>query len=126
MAKNILVVDDEPDVITYFTALLDENGYETRSASNGAEAIAAIREQKPDLVMLDITMPEQSGVKTYRMLKEEDEFEGIPVLIITGIAKDFKNFISSRKQVPPPDGYLEKPVQPETLTAEVNRLIGAA
>lgn len=126
MAKNILVVDDEQDVITYFTALLDENGYETRSASNGAKAIAAIREKKPDLVMLDITMPEQSGVKTYRMLKEEDEFEGIPVLIITGIAKDFKNFISSRKQVPPPDGYLEKPVQPETLTAEVNRLIGAA
>lgn len=124
MAKNILVVDDEPDVITYFTALLDENGYETRSASNGAEAITAIRDQRPDLVMLDITMPEQSGVKTYRMLKEKDEFEGIPVLIITGISKDFKNFISSRKQVPPPEGYLEKPVQPETLTAEVKRLIG--
>jgi CheY-like chemotaxis protein len=124
MAKKILVVDDEPDVTTYFTALLDETGYETRSASNGAEAIAAIREERPDLVALDITMPEQSGVKTYRMLKEEKEFEGIPVLIITGISKDFKTFISSRKQVPPPEGYLEKPVQPETLTAEVKRLIG--
>ena len=47
----------------------------------------------------------------------------IPVLIITGIAKDFKQFISSRKQVPPPDGYLEKPVKPETLIAEVERLL---
>ena len=124
MAKKILVVDDEQDVITYFTTLLDENGYATRSASNGVEAITAIREERPDLVMLDITMPEQSGVKTYRQLKEEEEFKGIPVLIITGIAKDFKNFISTRKQVPPPDGYLEKPVQPETLVAEVQRLIG--
>jgi CheY-like chemotaxis protein len=124
MAKKILVVDDEPDVIEYFTTLLEENGYETRSASNGAEAIAAIREEKPDLVALDITMPEQSGVKTYRQLKGEKEFEGIPVLIITGIAKDFKHFISTRKQVPPPDGYLEKPVSPEALTAEVKRLIG--
>ena len=124
MAKKILVVDDEQDVITYFTTLLDENGYATRSASNGVEAITAIREERPDLVMLDITMPEQSGVKTYRMLKEEKEFEGIPVLIITGIAKDFKNFISTRRQVPPPEGYLEKPVNPETLTAEVKRLIG--
>jgi len=124
MAKKILVVDDEPDVIEYFTTLLDENGYATRSASNGVEAITAIREERPDLVMLDITMPEQSGVKTYRQLKEKEEFKGIPVLIITGIAKDFKNFISTRKQVPPPDGYLEKPVQPETLVAEVQRLIG--
>ena len=124
MAKKVLVVDDEPDVITYFTALLEENGYEAPSASNGAEAIAAIRDDRPDLVALDITMPEQSGVKTYRQLKEKDEFQGIPVLIITGISHDFKQFISTRKQVPPPDGYLEKPVQPETLIAEVKRLIG--
>jgi CheY-like chemotaxis protein len=124
MAKKILVVDDEPDVIEYFTTLLEEHGYETQSASNGAEAMASIREDRPDLVALDITMPEQSGVKTYRQLKENSEFVDIPVLIITGIAKDFKNFISSRKQVPPPEGYLEKPVSPETLTAEVKRLIG--
>ncbi len=124
MAKKILVVDDEPDVIDYFTALLEENGYETQSASNGAEAIEAIRTFKPDLVSLDITMPEQSGVKTYRQIKEGDEFKGIPVLIVTGIASDFKQFISTRKQVPPPDGYLEKPVKPETLAAEVKRLIG--
>jgi len=124
MAKKILVVDDEPDVITYFTAVLEEHGYETQSASNGVAAIEAIRKDRPDLVALDITMPEQSGVKTYRQIKEDDEFKGIPVLIITGIAHDFKQFISTRKQVPPPDGYLEKPVKAETLAAEVKRLIG--
>ena len=124
MAKKILVVDDEPDVTTYFTAVLEEHGYETEIASNGAAAIEAIRTFKPDLVSLDITMPEQSGVKTYRQIKEGEEFKGIPVLIITGISHDFKQFISSRKQVPPPDGYLEKPVKPETLLAEVKRLIG--
>ena len=124
MAKKILVVDDEPDVREYFSTLLEEEGYEAKTASNGAEAIESIRQDRPDLVALDITMPEQSGVKTYRMLKEEDEFKGIQVLIITGIASDFKQFISTRKQVPPPDGYLEKPVQPEQLAAEVKRLIG--
>ncbi len=124
MTKKILVVDDEPDVRDYFSTLLEEEGYEAKTASNGAEAIESIRQDRPDLVALDITMPEQSGVKTYRMLKEEDEFKGIQVLIITGIASDFKQFISTRKQVPPPDGYLEKPVQPEQLAAEVKRLIG--
>ena len=124
MTKKILVVDDEPDVRDYFSTLLEEEGYEAKTASNGAEAIESIRQDRPDLVALDITMPEQSGVKTYRMLKEDDEFKGIQVLIITGIASDFKQFISTRKQVPPPDGYLEKPVQPEQLAAEVKRLIG--
>ncbi|MBL6974381.1 MAG: response regulator [Deltaproteobacteria bacterium] len=123
MSKKILVVDDEPDVVTYFTALLEENGYETRSASNGTEAMAAIDADRPDLITLDITMPEQSGVKTYRRIKESDSLKTIPVIIITGVASDFKRFISTRSQVPAPDGYLEKPIQPQTLLDEVARLL---
>ena len=123
MAKNILVVDDEPDVVTYFTTLLEENGYETRSANNGTEAMAAIAAQRPDLITLDITMPEQSGVRTYRNIKEDESLKSIPVIIVTGVASDFKRFISTRKQVPPPDGYLEKPIQPQGLLDEVKRLL---
>lgn len=123
MSKKILVVDDEPDVVTYFTALLEENGYETCSANNGTEAMAAIEADRPDLITLDITMPEQSGVKTYRRIKEDDGLKTIPVIIITGVAADFKRFISTRSQVPAPDGYLEKPIQPQTLLDEVARLL---
>jgi len=124
MAKKILIVDDEPDVITYFSTVLQDEGYQTIDASNGEIALQKIREEKPDLVTLDITMPERSGVGTYRELKESEELKGIPILIVTGVSPDFKQFISSRRQVPAPDGFLEKPVRHEQLLAEVKRLIG--
>ncbi len=71
----------------------------------------------PDLVTLDVTMPEKSGVGVYRKLREEEAYKGIPVIIITGVSDDFKQFISTRRQVPPPEGYLSKPVEPEELVA---------
>ncbi len=120
MAK-ILVVDDEPDVIRYFTAVLQENGHVTTTASDGLEALAKVREQPPELVLLDITMPNQSGVRVYREMKEDAKLKSIPVVIITGISHSFKQFISTRTQVPPPEGYLEKPVTPEALMEEVKR-----
>jgi CheY-like chemotaxis protein len=124
MGKKILVVDDEPDVVTYLTAVLRDNGYETVEAYNGEETIEKVLKERPDLVTLDITMPEMSGVKAYRILKEDPALERIPVVIVTGITHDFKRFISTRPQVPPPEGYLEKPVKPGDLLAEVRRLLG--
>jgi CheY-like chemotaxis protein len=124
MAKKILVVDDEADVVTYLTTVLTDAGYETASASNGEEAMEQIRKSRPDLITLDITMPEMTGVKTYRKLKEDESLKGIPVIMATGVTPDFKQFISSRSQVPPPDGYLEKPIKPAELIQEVRRLLG--
>ena len=124
MSKKVLVVDDEPDVVTYLSSVLRDNGFETFEASNGEEAMAIVRGKKPDLITLDITMPEMTGVKTYRTLKEDAELSKIPVIIVTGVSHEFKQFISSRTQVPPPEGYLEKPVTPEALLGEVKRLIG--
>lgn len=123
MGKKILVVDDEPDVVTYLCAVLRDNGYEAIEAYDGEEALAKIKADRPDLVTLDITMPEMTGVKAYRKMKEDDTLCTIPVVIVTGVTHDFKQFISSRKQVPPPDGYLEKPVTPEALLTEVGRLL---
>lgn len=124
MAKKILVVDDEADIVTYLTSVLKDAGYETMEASNGEEAWAQIQKARPDLITLDITMPEMTGVKTYRKLKEDESLKKIPVVIVTGVTHDFKQFISTRTQVPPPEGYLEKPVKPDELIAEVGRLIG--
>ncbi len=123
MSRKILVVDDEPDVVRYFTALLEENGYATASAADGVEALAKVRSERPDLVTLDITMPNESGVRVYRELKNDATLCKIPVVVVTGISHSFKQFISSRSQVPPPDGYLEKPVTPEGLLGEVKRLL---
>jgi CheY-like chemotaxis protein len=104
MSATVLVVDDEPDVVRYFTAVLEENGYATSSAADGVEALAKVRSEHPDLVTLDITMPNQSGVKVYREMKEDPVLRKIPVVVVTGISHDFKHFISTRSQVPPPDG----------------------
>jgi CheY-like chemotaxis protein len=124
MPKRILVVDDEPDVVTYLTSVLSDAGYETDSAANGEEAWDRVRKSRPDLITLDITMPEMTGVKTYRRLKEDEGLRTVPVVMVTGVTHDFKQFISTRSQVPPPEGYLEKPVKPEELLAEVRRLLG--
>ncbi len=123
MAKKVLIVDDEPDVVTYLSAVLADNGFEAISACNGEEALEKVRQEHPSLITLDITMPEMSGVKAYRTLKEDAGLKAIPVVIVTGISHDFKRFISTREHVPAPEGYLEKPVNPEDLLAEVRRLL---
>ncbi len=122
--RTILVVDDDPDARDFFITVLEDNGYATTSARDGNEALRRLEEARPDLVTLDITMPEKSGVGVYRKLKETEELAGIPVIIITGVSDDFKQFISTRRQVPPPEGYLSKPVEPDDLVGKVGELLG--
>jgi CheY-like chemotaxis protein len=123
--QTILIIDDEPDTVTYFSSVLEDNGYATISAKDGAEAIERVKQTRPDLITLDITMPETSGVRCYRDLRETEAWKTIPVIIITGISDDFRTFISSRKHVPPPDGYLAKPVDAAELLELVRKLLPA-
>ena len=122
--KTVLVVDDEPDTLEYLTTVLEDSGYATVCARDGNEAVSCLEEHVPDLVTLDITMPEKSGVAVYRRLREEDRLKNVRVIIVTGISDDFEKFISTRRQVPPPDGYLHKPVDHEKLLDMVRALIG--
>src|SRR3990172_3005200 len=124
MSKTILVVDDDKDVVRYFKTLLDDHGYRAITAMDGVEAMEKIRSEHPDLVTLDITMPTKTGVTVYRDIKENEEFKQTPVLMVTGVPPKFKDFISTRSQVPPPDGYLEKPVALGDVLSQVRRLIG--
>jgi CheY-like chemotaxis protein len=121
--KTVLVVDDDPDARDFLTTVLEDAGFGTTTANDGTEAIAAIEEKAPDLVALDITMPEKSGVAVYRRLKEDEQLKSIPVIIITGVSDDFKKFISTRRQVPPPEGYISKPVDHEQLVRTVKNLL---
>jgi len=121
--KKILVVDDEPDTLTYLRTVLEDQGYTTQAALNGEEAIEALQSDRPDLVTLDITMPEKSGVAVYRKLRQDPKYASIPVVMITGVTDDFKRFISTRRQVPPPDAYISKPVDHEELIRVVEGLL---
>ena len=127
--KKILVVDDEPHVVTYLETLLQDNGYATTSASNGKEAMQRIQEERPDLVCLDVSMPEESGVRCYRNLRENPDLSSIPVVIVTAVTgyggdpEPFKHFLSTRKQVPPPDGYLSKPIDKQEFLETVGKAL---
>lgn len=122
--KKILVVDDEPDVVTYLEAIFQDNGFEVIAAYNGKEAFEKAVKEKPDLISLDITMPEESGIRSYRDLQENDATKDIPIIIVTGIDPQFKRFIETRKQVKPPAAYFEKPIEPDELVGKVKEILG--
>ena len=121
--KMILVVEDSPDERSFVVSVLEDAGYLVREAADGEEAMASVGEQRPDLITLDMTMPEKSGVSVYRSLKTDDGLADIPVVVVTGLASDFEKFISTRRQVPPPEGYIPKPVDHEKLLEVVGGLL---
>ena len=127
--KRILVLDDEPNVVTYLETLLHDNGYETVSASDGKQGIEKAKSEKVDLVCLDISMPEHSGVRFYRNLKDDPELSAIPVVVVTAVTgyggdpEPFKRFISTRKQVPPPEGFLSKPIDKQEFLDTIAKLL---
>jgi CheY-like chemotaxis protein len=113
--KRILIVDDEEDIRTYLSTLLEDQGFQTVQAKDGEEAMKIIQTEPPDLITLDVSMPEKSGVKFFRELKTNDRWKQIPVIIVTGVSEDFKGFISSRHQIPAPEGFVAKPISPEEI-----------
>lgn len=127
--KQVLVIDDEPDVVTYLSMLLEDNGFETVTAANGIEGMEKAKENHPDLICLDITMPEQSGIRFYRNLKEDAELSHIPVVVVTAVTgkggdpAPFEEFLSTRKVIPPPEGFFSKPIVREDFMAEVKRIL---
>ena len=127
--RRILVVDDEPNVVTYLETLLQDNGYETVAASNGREGMEKAKAERPHLICLDITMPEESGVRFYRDLKEDPVLRMIPVIIVTGVTgyggdpDGLKKFLSTRRQVPPPEGYFSKPIDRDEFIAKIRQLL---
>jgi adenylate cyclase len=123
--KTILVVDDEPDFRTYISTVLADEGFHIVTAEDGEDGLSKLRACTPDLVTLDVTMPTASGVHLYRELRENDAWKQIPVIFITGISQEFERFISTRKQMPPPDGYLPKPIDREALVGQVKKLLAA-
>ncbi len=118
--KRILIVDDEQDIRTYLSALMEDEGYETVQAKDGLEAMQKLLAESPDIITLDISMPEKSGIKFFREIKTDDRWKHIPVIIVTGVSEDFKNFISSRHHVPAPEGFVSKPISRE----EILNLVG--
>ena len=130
MGKKVLVVDDDPDVRLFSVTVFEEHGYTPLEATNGEEGMNMVKQESPDLVVLDVLMPRESGIRLYRRLKTNKKFKDIPVIIQSGIAK--RSFLRSQKAltefggaaVPEPDAYLEKPVEAEELASTIKKFIG--
>ena len=130
MSKKVLVVDDDPDVRLFSVTVLEEHGYTPLEAGDGVEGLKMIKAEKPDLVILDIMMPRQSGIRLYRELKTDRSLKHIHVVVLSGIAK--RTFMRSQKaltefggaEVPEPEVYLEKPVEAEDLADTIKQVIG--
>jgi len=122
--KVILVVDDEADVRNFLQAALIEAGFDVMIAEDGDAALLKIRKQIPDLISLDLVMPHKSGAKLYHELQKNKVWAKIPVIIVTGHARDelgktdLKNLIMSG-----PGVYLEKPVKPGNYIAAVKSIL---
>ena len=129
MAKKVLIVDDDVDVRTFASSVVEDSGYKPEIAKDGEEGIGKVKEEKPALIILDILMPKESGIKMYRALKTDSQFSDIPVIVHSGIAK--RTFLRSQKAldefgdqaVPEPEAYLEKPVEPEELGAMIKKFL---
>jgi len=130
MAKKVLNVEDDPDIRTFVTTVLEENGYIPIMAKDGEEGTRKVKEEKPDLIILDILMPKESGIKMYHELKKDPSFKDIPVVMLSGVSK--RTFLRSQaaltefgdETVPEPEAYLEKPVEPEDLAEMLKKILG--
>jgi CheY-like chemotaxis protein len=116
MSKKILVIDDEADVRTFLTTLLKKHGYETVTAENGHEGLEIARQERPDLVTLDLMMPNQSGTDFYRKLSKDKELSEIPIIVVSGVP-------GRHLAVKKPVAVFDKPIDPDEFMEVVNNTL---
>lgn len=119
MSHTILVVDDEADIRRFLTAVLERAGFETLTATDGREAMEVVTRERPDLVILDLMMPNQTGTDFYRRLSKDDELGQIPIIVVSGLA-------GRHLAVKQPFAVFDKPIEPEAFVATVERALGLA
>ncbi|MCK5214585.1 MAG: response regulator [Candidatus Omnitrophica bacterium] len=120
MAKKILVVDDEWDVVELITARLKANGFDVVCAYDGKNALQEVKNEKPDLIILDIMMPELNGSVLCGILKSDEELKSIPIVVLTGQSRELDRKIG---RIVKADAYITKPFEAESLLKTINDLL---
>jgi len=148
MAKRILLVDDDRDSVKYLAAVLHNHGYESDHAYDGSEGLRKVKQVNPDLIVLDVMMPEKSGLLLCSELKRDEKYKHIPILMLTGVSKilqemecpdgetadgpgdilleALKKKIGELRQegLVTPEMFVDKPVEPDALITKIRQLIG--
>jgi CheY-like chemotaxis protein len=117
---KVLVVDDDPDFVRVTSKVLEKGGYEVASAANGAKALKAMREDAPDVVLLDIMMSYiLDGLDVSRKMAEDPELKDVPVIMVTSLTGVKGSGMFPTDEYVPVDEWLSKPVDPDALLARV-------
>jgi DNA-binding response OmpR family regulator len=119
---KILIVDDDPDTIVFLSAWLEDHGYECCSASDGARGMAAVASERPDLILLDVKMPNESGAQLYRNIKSQGQWGDIPVIFISGV-EELHIFDSECSPLPQPAGFVPKPIDFKVLGSTIRKAL---
>ncbi|HXL76507.1 MAG TPA: response regulator [Burkholderiales bacterium] len=117
--KNILIVDDSPTDRQFLSELLVKNGYKVSTADSAEDALAKVKQQRPDLVLMDVVMPGQNGFQATRMLTRDDSTKHIPVIICTSKAQETDKVWGMRQGA---RDYIVKPINQADLLAKIAAL----
>ncbi|MDJ0852046.1 MAG: response regulator [Myxococcota bacterium] len=120
MSHTILVIDDEPDLLELVRVNLDQAGYRVETAADGREAMASLRRDRPDLVVLDLMLPDVSGTDLCRQLRSSSEFSDLPIIMLTAKADEVDRVVGFELGA---DDYVTKPFSPRELTLRVNAVL---
>jgi two-component system, OmpR family, response regulator MtrA len=119
--RLILIADDDEDILELVKAVLERSGHEVVAVGDGAEALASVRRRRPDLAVLDITMPHVDGLEVLRRLRADAETTALPVVLLSAQAQEAdveRGFATGAS------AYVKKPFSPRELAARVAELLG--
>ena len=119
--KQILIIEDNPDNMKLMTFILEKNGFQTLKAFTGQDGIDMTREKTPDLVLLDIQLPDMDGIEVLKAIRSCGTDKALPVIAVTSYAMDGDR---QRLMASGCTGYIEKPINPLTIIAEIQRYAG--
>lgn len=119
--KCILCVEDEPEMIDLMRLILGRRGFEVKGASGGVEGLRRIREEMPDLVLLDLMMPDMDGWEVYQQMKADEKTKNIPVIVVTAKAQSIDKVLGLH--IAKVDDYITKPFSPQDLMNSVEKVL---
>jgi DNA-binding response OmpR family regulator len=121
--KSVVCIEDEPEMIDLIKLILGRKGFELAGAMGGREGLELIRRLKPDLVLLDLMMPDMDGWEVYQQIKSDDELKHIPVIIVTAKAQSIDKVLGLH--IAKVDDYVTKPFGPQELLQSIERVLSA-
>jgi DNA-binding response OmpR family regulator len=122
--KRVVCIEDEPEMIDLIKLILGRKGFAVSGANGGREGLAAIEREKPDLVLLDLMMPDMDGWEVYQQMKAHDELKSIPVIVVTAKAQSIDKVLGLH--IAKVDDYITKPFGPQELLDSVERVLERA